>query len=137
MLGLPVFEVEAYELASSEMVMGLTYSILIRSRIFRRNAAALKTINTRDSNFDDEDDEKYLATKNNENEILRDLFWTLFSKLECVTQGHSTVLIAGERLLRVRSAIFLLIRYETSQSKLTDVASNCLLVLNSAWRVIM
>ncbi|OAQ24972.1 hypothetical protein K457DRAFT_129376 [Linnemannia elongata AG-77] len=66
----------------------------------RRNAAALKTINTRDSNFDDEDDEKYLATKNNENEILRDLFWTLFSKLECVTQGHSTVLIAGERLLR-------------------------------------
>ncbi|KAG0320160.1 hypothetical protein BGZ97_000598 [Linnemannia gamsii] len=66
----------------------------------RRNAAALKTMNTRDSNFDDEDDEKYLATKNNENEILRDLFWTLFSKLECVTQGHSTVLIAGQRLLR-------------------------------------
>jgi hypothetical protein len=59
-------------------------------------------MNTRDSNFDDEDDEKYLATKNNENEILRDLFWTLFSKLECVTQGHSTVLIAGQRLLRVR-----------------------------------
>ncbi|KAF9902741.1 hypothetical protein EC991_004592 [Linnemannia zychae] len=66
----------------------------------RRNAAALKTINTRDSNFDDEDDEKYLTTKNTENEILRDLFWTLFSKLECVTQGHSTVLIAGQRLLR-------------------------------------
>ncbi|KAF9090399.1 hypothetical protein BGX29_011503 [Mortierella sp. GBA35] len=66
----------------------------------RRNAAALKTINTRDSNYDDEDDEKYLATKNTENEILRDLFWTLFSKLECVTQGHSTVLIAGQRLLR-------------------------------------
>ncbi|KAF9125601.1 hypothetical protein BGW39_007286 [Mortierella sp. 14UC] len=66
----------------------------------RRNAAALKTIHTRDSNFDDEDDEKYLATKNTENEILRDLFWTLFSKLECVTQGHSTVLIAGQRLLR-------------------------------------
>ncbi|KAF8951793.1 hypothetical protein BGZ46_003796 [Entomortierella lignicola] len=62
----------------------------------RRNAAALKTINQRD----DEDDEKYLATKNNENEILRDLFWTLFSKLESVTQGHSTVLIAGQRLLR-------------------------------------
>ncbi|KAG0373554.1 hypothetical protein BGX24_011552 [Mortierella sp. AD032] len=66
----------------------------------RRNAAALKTIHTRDSNFDDEDDEKYLATKNTENEILRDLFWTLFSKLECVTQGHSTVLVAGQRLLR-------------------------------------
>ncbi|ORZ27396.1 Sec8 exocyst complex component-specific domain-domain-containing protein [Lobosporangium transversale] len=66
----------------------------------RRNASALKTINTRDSDYDDEDDEKYLATKNNENEILRDLFWTLFSKLECVTQGHSTVLVAGQRLLR-------------------------------------
>lgn len=65
----------------------------------------MKTINTRDSNFDDEDDEKYLATKNNENEILRDLFWTLFSKLECVTQGHSTVLVAGERLLRVSTAL--------------------------------
>ncbi|KAF9113400.1 hypothetical protein BGX27_001630 [Mortierella sp. AM989] len=62
----------------------------------RRNAAALKTINQRD----DEDDEKYLAAKDNENEILRDLFWTLFSKLESVTQGHSTVLIAGQRLLR-------------------------------------
>ncbi|KAF9994995.1 hypothetical protein BGZ80_011659 [Entomortierella chlamydospora] len=62
----------------------------------RRNAAALKTINQRD----DEDDEKYLAAKNNENEILRDLFWTLFSKLESVTQGHSTVLVAGQRLLR-------------------------------------
>ncbi|KAF9949491.1 hypothetical protein BGZ65_007305, partial [Modicella reniformis] len=66
----------------------------------RRNAAALKTIHQRDSNYDDEDDEKYLATKNNENEILRDLFWTLFSKLESVTQGHSTVLVAGQRLLR-------------------------------------
>ncbi|KAF9434858.1 hypothetical protein BGZ76_007293 [Entomortierella beljakovae] len=62
----------------------------------RRNAAALKTITQRD----DEDDEKYLAAKNNENEILRDLFWTLFSKLESVTQGHSTVIIAGQRLLR-------------------------------------
>ncbi|GJJ70157.1 exocyst complex component 4 [Entomortierella parvispora] len=66
----------------------------------RRNAEALKTINARDSNFDDEEDEKYQATKDNENEILRDLFWTLFSKLDCVTQGHSTVLIAGQRLLR-------------------------------------
>ncbi|KAF9921777.1 hypothetical protein FBU30_008177 [Linnemannia zychae] len=66
----------------------------------RRNAAALKTIQARDSDFDDEDDEKYLAAKNTENEILRDLFWTLFSKLECVTQGHSTVLVAGHRLLR-------------------------------------
>ncbi|KAI1311904.1 hypothetical protein EDD11_003266 [Mortierella claussenii] len=66
----------------------------------RRNAAALKTISPRDSNYGDEDDEKYLVTKNNENEILRDLFWTLFSKLECVTQGHSTVLVAGQRLLR-------------------------------------
>ena len=67
----------------------------------RRNAAALKTIHSRDSNYDDEEDEKYLATRNNENEILRDLFWTLFSKLECVIQGHSSVLIAGQRLLRV------------------------------------
>ncbi|KAF9365772.1 hypothetical protein BGX34_008376 [Mortierella sp. NVP85] len=66
----------------------------------RRNAAALKTIHQRDSNYDDEEDEKYLATKNNENEILRDLFWTLFSKLESITQGHSTVLVAGQRLLR-------------------------------------
>ncbi|KAF9572858.1 hypothetical protein EC968_009342 [Mortierella alpina] len=66
----------------------------------RRNAAALKTISARDSNYDDEDDEKYLATKNHENEILRDLFWTLFSKIECIIQGHSTVLIAGQRLLR-------------------------------------
>ncbi|KAI8353061.1 Sec8 exocyst complex component-specific domain-containing protein [Mortierella sp. GBAus27b] len=66
----------------------------------RRNAAALKTIHQRDSNYDDEDDEKYLATKNNENEILRDLFWTLFSKLESITQGHATVLNAGQRLLR-------------------------------------
>ncbi|KAG0336778.1 hypothetical protein BG004_007907 [Podila humilis] len=66
----------------------------------RRNAEALKTIHPRDSNYEDEEDEKYLATKNHENEILRDLFWTLFSKLDCVTQGHSTVLIAGQRLLR-------------------------------------
>ncbi|KAG0253223.1 hypothetical protein BG011_006483 [Mortierella polycephala] len=66
----------------------------------RRNAAALKTINQRDSNYDDEEDEKYLATKNQENEILRDLFWTLFSKLECVIHGHSIILIAGLRLLR-------------------------------------
>lgn len=67
----------------------------------RRNAAALKTIHQRDANYDDEEDEKYLATKNNENEILRDLFWTLFSKMESITQGHSTVLVAGQRLLRV------------------------------------
>ncbi|KAF9412942.1 hypothetical protein BGZ94_000875 [Podila epigama] len=66
----------------------------------RRNAEALKTIHPRDTNYDDEEDEKYLATKNHENEILRDLFWTLFSKLDCVTQGHSTVLTAGQRLLR-------------------------------------
>ncbi|KAG0333567.1 hypothetical protein BG000_009064 [Podila horticola] len=66
----------------------------------RRNAEALKTIHPRDSNYEDEEDEKYLATKNHENEILRDLFWTLFSKLDCITQGHSTVLIAGQRLLR-------------------------------------
>ncbi|KAF9388690.1 hypothetical protein CPB97_000635 [Podila verticillata] len=66
----------------------------------RRNAEALKTIHPRDSNYEDEEDEKYLATKNHENEILKDLFWTLFSKLDCVTQGHSTVLIAGQRLLR-------------------------------------
>ena len=72
----------------------------------RRNAAALKTIHQRDSNYDDEEDEKYLATKNNENEILRDLFWTLFSKLESITQGHSTVLVAGQRLLRVRFLLF-------------------------------
>lgn len=69
--------------------------------IHRRNAEALKTINSRDSNFDDEEDEKYQATKDNENEILRDLFWTLFSKLDCVMQGHNTVLVAGQRLLRV------------------------------------
>ncbi|KAF9389688.1 hypothetical protein CPC16_005638 [Podila verticillata] len=66
----------------------------------RRNAEALKTIHPRDSNYEDEEDEKYLATKNHENEILKDLFWTLFSKLDCVTQGHSIVLIAGQRLLR-------------------------------------
>ncbi|KAI8594318.1 hypothetical protein EDD21DRAFT_428487 [Dissophora ornata] len=72
----------------------------------RRNAAALKTIHSRDSNCDDEEDEKYLATRNTENEILRDLFWTLFSKLECVTQGHSAVLVAGQRLLRVSRRFF-------------------------------
>ncbi|KAF9577867.1 hypothetical protein BGW38_006655, partial [Lunasporangiospora selenospora] len=66
----------------------------------RRHAQALKTINARDANYEDEEDEKYVATRNNENEILRDLFWTLFSKLLCVTQGQSTVLAAGQRLLR-------------------------------------
>ncbi|KAG0367109.1 Sec8 exocyst complex component-specific domain-containing protein [Gamsiella multidivaricata] len=69
----------------------------------RRNAAALLKAMThpRDSyDDDDEEDEKYQATKNAENEILRDLFWTLFSKLECVVQGHSMVLVAGQRLLR-------------------------------------
>ncbi|KAG0303859.1 hypothetical protein BGZ98_006198 [Dissophora globulifera] len=72
----------------------------------RRNASALKTMmhmrdaSSYDQDVDEEEDEKYLATKNSENEILKDLFWTLFSKLVCVTQGHSTVLIAGQRLLR-------------------------------------
>ncbi|KAF9973897.1 hypothetical protein BGZ73_002825 [Actinomortierella ambigua] len=66
----------------------------------RRNVEALRTLNQRDAALDDEDDEKYQAMKNIENEILRDLFWTLFSKLYCVVRGHNTVLTAGQRMLR-------------------------------------
>ncbi|KAG0253263.1 hypothetical protein DFQ27_007510 [Actinomortierella ambigua] len=66
----------------------------------RRNVEALRTLNQRDAALDDEDDERYQAMKNIENEILRDLFWTLFSKLYCVVRGHHAVLTAGQRMLR-------------------------------------
>ncbi|KAG0229525.1 hypothetical protein BGW42_001553 [Actinomortierella wolfii] len=66
----------------------------------RRNVEALRTLHQRDTTLDDEDDEKYQAMKNTENEILRDLFWTLFSKLYCVVRGHNTVLVSGQRMLR-------------------------------------